>query len=390
MAPSEIKPDLLLLPPLPANSPYLTIKRVYTPLPPPPSSLPAELDIALPLPHLTLDSNRAPLFTRTQRALANIYKLIAAVAAAHSIPLAGANALDVRVLILAYPFTFPAWPYKQIGPTYSLEALVLGRWGNLIAVPSPRGAALRDEFLKLRDDWFKWEGAPKIKVISADTDEGPEPNEPGPEPADEPVEAGDDPVRTVVVGGTFDHLHLGHKLLLTMTAFALDSWGFDELDLSGNNEKARMVIGLTAAAQLASKKYAEYLEPWDQRYRAVHGFLEAILRVAYVGPTRDQGRISETWDEGPNGHVVKVDIPRQCMRIEYVEIWDPFGPTITEPEMDALVLSAETRAGGKMVNDKRVEKGWKPLKVLEVDVLDAEEGEGGGAFEMRLGLEDHG
>ncbi|KAI7395656.1 hypothetical protein KC336_g15851, partial [Hortaea werneckii] len=56
---------------------------------------------------------------------------------------------------------------------------------------------------------------------------------------------------------------------------------------------------------------------------------------------------------------------------------DPFGPTITEEQISALIISAETRSGGKAVNDKRKEKGWKDLEVFEVDVLDAEvEGQG--------------
>ena len=48
-----------------------------------------------------------------------------------------------------------------------------------------------------------------------------------------------------------------------------------------------------------------------------------------------------------------------------------YGPTVTDEDISALVISKETRAGGKAVNDKRGEKGWKALEVFEVDVLDA-------------------
>ena len=57
--------------------------------------------------------------------------------------------------------------------------------------------------------------------------------------------------------------------------------------------------------------------------------------------------------------------------INYTLITDPFGPTITDPDISAIVVSAETRGGGKAVNDKRKEKGWKELEVFEVGVLDA-------------------
>jgi len=56
--------------------------------------------------------------------------------------------------------------------------------------------------------------------------------------------------------------------------------------------------------------------------------------------------------------------------------WDPFGPTITDETITALVISAETRSGGKAVNAKRAEKEWAPLDIFEVDVLGAEEEDG--------------
>jgi phosphopantetheine adenylyltransferase len=74
--------------------------------------------------------------------------------------------------------------------------------------------------------------------------------------------------------------------------------------------------------------------------------------------------------------------------VKCTEIQDPFGPTITEKQISALVISAETRAGGKAVNDKRAEKKWEPLDIFEVDVLDAEEDSGNEAvkegFESKL------
>jgi phosphopantetheine adenylyltransferase len=59
--------------------------------------------------------------------------------------------------------------------------------------------------------------------------------------------------------------------------------------------------------------------------------------------------------------------------VECVAIQDAFGPTITRQNMDALVVSGETRSGGQAVNERRFELGWKALKIYEVDVLDAKE-----------------
>ena len=57
------------------------------------------------------------------------------------------------------------------------------------------------------------------------------------------------------------------------------------------------------------------------------------------------------------------------LNIEIVEIHDPFGPTITNPQIQALVVSEETRGGGLMVNQKRREQGWSELDVFAVGVV---------------------
>ena len=45
-----------------------------------------------------------------------------------------------------------------------------------------------------------------------------------------------------------------------------------------------------------------------------------------------------------------------------------------DKHISALVISHETRAGGKAVNEKRADKGWASLEVFEVEVLDASPG----------------
>lgn len=56
----------------------------------------------------------------------------------------------------------------------------------------------------------------------------------------------------------------------------------------------------------------------------------------------------------PNGHIVRVTYlslaSGTTTTINYTRIADPYGPTITDRKISALVISHETRAGGKAVN----------------------------------------
>ena len=170
---------------------------------------------------------------------------------------------------------------------------------------------------------------------------------------------------SVAVGGTFDHLHAGHKLLLTMTALVLDpepSPGWC------------IAVGITGDELLKNKQYREVLESFEQRLSAVRHFLLDILEL--ISPTHTLQSTSKVESSGPHGRTVH-DVLKSGLNVKYVEIFDPCGPTLTEESITGLVLSGETRKGGEFVNEKRNEKGWHALEVFEVDVLDTEEGEAG-------------
>jgi phosphopantetheine adenylyltransferase len=137
-----------------------------------------------------------------------------------------------------------------------------------------------------------------------------------------------------------------------------------------------LIIGITGDELLKNKKYAEFLKSWKQRQDDVVEFLLSILSFTRLRPEEEIRTLS--FDEPVvNGKAIHTCLKSSMTTIECVEIQDPFGPTITDESITALVVSGETRSGGKAVNDKRVEKGWNSLEIFEIDVLDAGEAEKG-------------
>ena len=170
--------------------------------------------------------------------------------------------------------------------------------------------------------------------------------------------------RFVAVGGTFDHLHAGHKLLLTMTALVLDLRSV---------EGACLTIGITGDQLLKKKKFKEELEDFSERQLAVQTFLLGVLGLVSLNHTLDKTQHFKSIS--PHGREVHNKL-KSGLTIKYVEIFDPCGPTITDKTITALILSAESRGGGQVVNNKRREQGWSALEIFEVDVLDVGDADG--------------
>ena len=129
---------------------------------------------------------------------------------------------------------------------------------------------------------------------------------------------------TTALGGTFDHLHAAHKLLLHLSLFLTTH---------------KLIVGVMTPSLLQSKSNSQLLQTLDERIRTTKDFL---LR------------------QGTN---VELDV---------VEIHDPFGPTAWDGDIQALVVSKETVSGGEAVNNKRKEKGLGSLDVWVIDVIAAE------------------
>lgn len=127
---------------------------------------------------------------------------------------------------------------------------------------------------------------------------------------------------TAAVGGTFDHIHDGHKILVLMTIFATSK---------------RLIVGITGPELLKNKKFSEMLELYELR--------QAKL-VKYI-----QKHISGN------------------TRIETFEINDVCGPTGYIKGIDALVVSRESAKGGDFVNKYRKEHGFPELGIVTINVI---------------------
>lgn len=337
----------------------------------------ATLDVALEIPNLLSSSNspRAKIFGPLQHYLSSIYTLITAVGATHNIEFDCPGGIDTRVIFIDHPRpnrvpTVSPQPEvnsdSSIGPIITLQTLAAtGReWDHVFYVRNENGRDLADSFvnhltgprLKLANDLT----ASFMQMISCSGDW----------PVPHTLLVPDDqsssvPHYSVAVGGTFDHLHIGHKLLLTATALALEP-----LDPTSQDQTRLLTIGVTGDALLVNKKFAEYLESWEERFQSTASFLNAIMDFSRPPTSRPQ--ISRSVAPDGKGKVAVMQVQPRLI-YKFVEIFDACGPTITDENISALVVSKETSAGGAMVNDERAKKDWAGLSIFEVDVLQSGE-----------------
>jgi phosphopantetheine adenylyltransferase len=329
----------------------------------------AVLDIVVSCPALygQLEKPRSQLFKETENLLAQLYSMISVICAQKNIELDSPGGINPRILLVEYEASESLYeeqnPPSSIlasGPIIDFNTFALTRrsWQYIFCVEGEQGqqvfrrysAIVNAKSPSLRGQIRKVPGG--ITMVSKT------------EPISETPATSSNKHLVVAVGGTFDHLHSGHKLLLTATALILQP------STAVERTPRRLIVGITGDELLKNKKYAEQLESWKQREESVVNFLIPLLSF-----TIDDNDIERTFVNEPvvNGRGVFTRLKQAAITIECVEIQDPFGPTITDETVSALVVSGETRDGGAAVNTKRQEQGWKPLEVFEIDVLDAEE-----------------
>ncbi|CAG2059347.1 unnamed protein product, partial [Timema podura] len=128
----------------------------------------------------------------------------------------------------------------------------------------------------------------------------------------------------VVLGGTFDRLHEGHKIFLSEAVLRCNK---------------RLTVGVTSEEMLKSKVLWELIQPCNERVALVKDFLQDVY------PELDYN---------------------------VVPIADPFGPTKEDPSMEMIVVSTETYKGGLKVNQLRKERNLSILDIHLVELLESE------------------
>lgn len=363
---------LLLLPRPPSEISLNTLKVAYGP------GLNQALQMASTAsaesPHVVLDIAIAyeeePIirYPKIQKLLGLMYRLICVICTENSIDLQYDNDVDARLVIFhkgkidhrQTTRDIASQPYLSFGNLQTL-ARSARTWQRFCSLESEPAEDLLQDFLRIRrgssdetmrNNQVEIERLPGGLTIQRTS------------PQHDFQEAPFHCHSSIAVGGTFDHLHAGHKLLLTMTAFILDPRSI---------QGACLTIGITGDDLLGNKKFREELEDFPARQLAVQEFLLGVLGLVSLRNVLDSTQQIES--TSPHGREVHNTL-KSGLTIKYVEIFDAFGPTITDETISALVISAETRGGGQAVNSKRAEKGWSALEVFEVDVLDVGEADG--------------
>jgi len=122
------------------------------------------------------------------------------------------------------------------------------------------------------------------------------------------------------MGGTFDHLHEGHKFLIK-TALLFSK---------------KIVIGLATENLLKKKKHATKIENYQIREQNLKTFIDSI---GYLN------------------------------RVEIVPLNDPYGPPVHEPEYEGIIASQETYKNALKINEIRESKSFTPLIIIVIPMI---------------------
>ena len=128
----------------------------------------------------------------------------------------------------------------------------------------------------------------------------------------------------IAMGGTFDIIHRGHLTLLS-NAFEISD---------------KVIIGLTSD-EFAEKKGKIPNNKYDQR-------LENLITT------------------------ISKEFPNTLFEISKLD--NDFGPAVLERDVEALVVSDETRNQGNVLNKLRAEKKLPPVQIINVPMFLAKDG----------------
>jgi pantetheine-phosphate adenylyltransferase len=136
------------------------------------------------------------------------------------------------------------------------------------------------------------------------------------------------------LGGTFDRLHVGHHEFLQFAArLAEHVW-----------------VGVATSELTHHKTLAEVIESYEERERSVQEYLTSQNIAATVFP-----------------------------------LTNPFGPTLQNPEVEAVAVTEMTVKGGEKINAERQNLGLSPLPVHICNLLKDETGQYISSTRIRAG-----
>ena len=145
----------------------------------------------------------------------------------------------------------------------------------------------------------------------------------------------------VATGGTFDELHIGHIALLAK-AFQVGK---------------KVIIGISSDSFAANRGK-----------QINHNFEVRIANLKNM-IKKEFGSV--------NYEIAKLD--------------GDFGPAVTTGDVEALVTSTETQSKGELLNEMRAKIGVKPVKVITVELVKAEDGSTLSSTRIRTGeIDRHG
>jgi pantetheine-phosphate adenylyltransferase len=129
--------------------------------------------------------------------------------------------------------------------------------------------------------------------------------------------------KKVGVGGTFDQLHRGHRILLSK-AFEIGE---------------RVAIGLSSDELVSKLNKPHITASYEERQQGLKSWLS------------EWGSLE---------------------RAEFVQLYDAFGSSIKDSEIQALVVSEETTPTAQKINELRSKNGLSLLKIFTVSMVRSE------------------
>eukprot|EP00850_Spirogloea_muscicola_P009004 SM000049S16775 [mRNA] locus=s49:639324:643077:+ [translate_table: standard] len=137
----------------------------------------------------------------------------------------------------------------------------------------------------------------------------------------------------VVVGGTFDHLHEGHKLLISKALQLVEDGGV-------------FVVGISTGRLLSKKKLKELIEPYEMRRNAVEEYVKQCTQTMGKRVELDVLPITEAAPER----------------------------AVSNAQVQCIIVSPDTRAGAEAFNKARQMKGMSSVDVVVIDLVIDKEG----------------